>query len=167
VSTVEAGALLVMAGGDAAALERARPALDAIATRVVHLGPLGAGATMKLVVNAMVHALDVALSEALVLAERAGVDREAAYDVIAASAVGAPFVAYKREAFLHPEEAPVAFALDLVAKDLALADALAVRVGADMRQLAVNREVVGEAVAAGLGGADLSAVARHLRERAG
>jgi len=61
----------------------------------------------------------------------------------------------------------VAFALDLVAKDLALADALASRVGAVMPQLAVNRKVVGEAVAAGLGGADLSAVARHLRERAG
>ena len=58
VSTVEAGALLVMAGGDASALERARPALDAIASRIVHLGPLGAGATMKLVVNAMVHALE-------------------------------------------------------------------------------------------------------------
>ena len=70
VSTVEAGALLVMAGGDAAALQRARPALDAIASRVVHLGPLGSGATMKLVVNAMVHALNGALAEALVLAEK-------------------------------------------------------------------------------------------------
>lgn len=166
VASVEAGTLLVMAGGGATGLEQARPALEAIASRIVHLGPLGTGATMKLVVNAMVHALDVALSEALVLAERAGVEREAAYDVIAASAVGAPFVAYKREAFLHPEEAPVAFALDLVAKDLTLADQLAGRVGAVMPQLAVNREVIGDAVAAGLGGADLSAVARHLREQA-
>jgi 3-hydroxyisobutyrate dehydrogenase/2-hydroxy-3-oxopropionate reductase len=76
-------------------------------------------------------------------------------------------VAYKREAFLHPEEAPVAFALDLVAKDLALADALAARVGAPVRQLAVNRQVVGQAIESGLGRADLSAVARHLREQAG
>jgi 3-hydroxyisobutyrate dehydrogenase-like beta-hydroxyacid dehydrogenase len=166
VASVEAGSLLVMAGGDASALERARPALEAIASRIVHLGPLGTGATMKLVVNAMVHALNGSLSEALVLAERAGVERAAAYDVIAASAVGAPFVAYKREAFLHPDEAPVAFALDLVAKDLALADTLAGRVGAAMPQLAVNRAVVGEAVAAGLGALDLSAVARHLREQA-
>ena len=167
VSTVEAGALLVMAGGDAAALERARPALDAIATRVVHLGPLGAGATMKLVVNAMVHALNGALAEALVLAERAGLDRAAAYDVIAASAVGAPFVTYKRESYLHPGEPPVAFALDLVAKDLALADALATRVGAPVPQLAVNRQVVGQALEAGLGQADLSALATLLRGEAG
>ena len=167
VSTVEAGTLLVMAGGDAAALERARPALDAIATRVVHLGPLGAGATMKLVVNAMVHALGGALAEALVLAERAGLDRAAAYDVIAASAVGAPFVAYKRESYLHPGDEPVAFALDLVAKDLALADALAARVGAPMPQLATNRRVVGRALEAGLGEADLSALATLLRGEAG
>lgn len=166
VSTVEAGALLVMAGGDAAALERARPALDAIASRIVHLGPLGAGATMKLVVNAMVHALNGALAEALVLAEKAGLDRARAYDVIAASAVGAPFVAYKRDAYLSPERTPVAFALNLVAKDLALADALAARVAAPMPQLATNREVVQRAVAAGLGDADLSALATLLRQGA-
>lgn len=163
VSTVEAGALLVMAGGDASALERARPALEAIASRIVHLGPLGAGATMKLVVNAMVHALNGALAEALVLAEKAGLDRARAYDVIAASAVGAPFVAYKRDAYLSPEGTPVAFALNLVAKDLALADALAARVAAPMPQLATNREVVERAVAAGLGDADLSALATLLR----
>lgn len=167
VSTVETGSLLVMAGGDPAALERARPALDAFASRTVHLGPLGAGATMKLVVNAMVHALNGALAEALVLAELAGVDRAAAYDVIAASAVAAPFVAYKRESFLRPDEAPVAFALDLVAKDLALADALAARVGAPMPQLATNREVVGQAVEAGLGTHDLSALAVLHRRGAG
>lgn len=166
VSTVEAGALLVMAGGDAAALERARPALEAIASRIVHLGPLGAGATMKLVVNAMVHALNGALAEALVLAEKAGLDGARAYDVIAASAVGAPFVAYKRDAYLSPERTPVAFALNLVAKDLALADALAARVAAPMPQLATNREVVQRAVAAGLGDADLSALATLLRQGA-
>lgn len=166
VSTVEAGALLVMAGGDAAALERARPALEAIASRIIHLGPLGAGATMKLVVNAMVHALNGALAEALVLAEKAGLDRACAYDVIAASAVGAPFVAYKRDAYLSPEGTPVAFALNLVAKDLALADALAARVAAPMPQLATNREVVQRAVAAGLGDADLSALATLLRQGA-
>lgn len=159
VSTVEAGKLLVMAGGDPAAVEVARPALEAFASRIVHLGPLGAGATMKLVVNAVVHALNGALAEALVLAERAGVDREAAYEVIAASAVGAPFVAYKREAYLHPDRASVAFALDLVAKDLALADVLAARVEAPMPQLAANREVVGRALETGLGAADMSALA--------
>jgi 3-hydroxyisobutyrate dehydrogenase/2-hydroxy-3-oxopropionate reductase len=164
VSTVEAGTLLVMAGGEPKALERARPALEAFAGRIVHLGPLGAGSTMKLAVNAMVHAMNAALSEALVLAERSGIDRELAYDVVGASAVAAPFVAYKRDAFLHPETALVAFALDLVAKDLDLAAALADRVGAPVTQLAANRALVARAIEAGFGGSDLSALAVHLRE---
>lgn len=163
VATVEAGGLTVMAGGDAAALEKARPVLEAMSKQVVHMGTQGTGATMKLAVNAVVHAIDVALSEALVLSERAGVDRQAAYDVIASGAAGAPFVHYKRDAFLDPDGTPVAFALDLVAKDLDLASALADEVGATTAQLATNRRVVGDAVAAGYGDADLSAVAQFLR----
>ena len=165
VSTVEAGGLTVMAGGDADALERVRPVLETMASRIVHLGPVGTGAAMKLAVNGIVHALNVALSEGLVLAERAGIDREVAYDVIAGSAAGAPFVGYKRESFLDPDATPVAFALDLVAKDLALADALAAEVGAAVPQLAANREVVTDAIAAGFGAEDLSAVAAFLRGR--
>lgn len=164
VATVEAGQLTVMAGGDEAALDRVRPVLETFASRVVHLGPNGAGAAMKLAVNAIVHAFDVALSEALVLAERAGLDRATVYDVIAGSAVGAPFVEYKRSSFLDPEHTPVAFTLDLVAKDLELAAALAEEVGAPMAQLATNRRVVGRAVEQGWGEADLSAVAGYLRE---
>ena len=163
VSTVQTGQLLVMAGGDEAALARARPALDAFARRVISLGALGAGATMKLVVNAMVHGLNAALAEALVLAEKSGVERSAAYEVIASSAVAAPFVLYKRAAYEHPDDTPVAFALDLVAKDLELAAGLAARVGADVPQLATNRAVVQRALDAGLGQADLSAIATLLR----
>lgn len=163
VATVEAGQLLVMAGGEPDAVQVARPALESFARRIVALGPLGAGATMKLVVNSMVHALNGALAEALVLAEKAGVERGAAYEVIASSAVAAPFVLYKREAYEHPDDTPVAFALDLVAKDLDLAADLAARVGARMPQLEVNRAVVAEAIGAGLGEADLAALAVLLR----
>jgi 3-hydroxyisobutyrate dehydrogenase/2-hydroxy-3-oxopropionate reductase len=163
VPSVEGGTILVMAGGDADAVERARPALESFAQRIILLGGLGSGATMKLAVNAMVFGLNQTLAEALVLAERAGVDREVAYEVIANSAVAAPFVAYKRGAYEHPESTPVAFALDLVAKDLDLAAALADDVGARVPQLATNRRVVGEAIDAGLGEADLSALARLLR----
>ena len=56
----------------------------------------------KLAVNTIIFGLNGAVSEGLVLAERAGIDRATAYDVIAASAVGAPFVQYKRSAFVDP-----------------------------------------------------------------
>ncbi len=163
VPAVEKGELTVMVGGSASALERARPVLDALATKVFHVGTLGAGATVKLAVNALVHAIDVGLSEALVLAERAGVDRAAAYDVFAAGAAAAPFVLYKRAAFEHPDDAAVAFTLDLMAKDLDLILDLAREVGARMDQAAQNRETVGQALAAGFAGRDMSAVASYLR----
>lgn len=169
VPVVEQGALTVMVGGDAAALERARPALETFATTIFHLGDSGAGATMKLVVNSVVASLNAAISEALVLAEKAGLDRAAAYDVLQAGAVGAPFVAYKRPAFLHPDETPPAFSIELMAKDLGLVHALAESVGATMPQSDTNRAVTAAAVAAGMGDRDLSALAEHLRrgQRAG
>jgi 3-hydroxyisobutyrate dehydrogenase/2-hydroxy-3-oxopropionate reductase len=118
---------------------------------------------MKLAVNSLVHALNVALAEALVLAENAGVERSAAYEVFASGATAAPFVLYKRQAYEHPEDAPIAFALDLVAKDLDLAATMAARVGAEVPQLATNRAVVQRALDAGLGQADMSAVAQVFR----
>jgi 3-hydroxyisobutyrate dehydrogenase-like beta-hydroxyacid dehydrogenase len=163
VPLVARGALTVLAGGDAAALDRAKPVLDVLAAHVFHLGGHGAGATMKLAVNAVVHALNAALSEALVLAEKAGIERSAAYEVFAASAVAAPFVLYKRAAFERPDETPVAFSLDLVAKDLDLIQGLADRVGAPMEQAAATRQIIAAAIAGGLGTRDMSAVAEFLR----
>ena len=163
VALVQSGQLTILAGGDDDALERARPVLGCFSSRIVHLGREGTGATMKLVVNSVVHALNQAVAEALVLAERAGVDRAAAYDVFTASAVSAPFVQYKRESYVHPEITPVAFALELVAKDLRLIGDLAASVGARMPQLAANSSVVTEAVERGYGDKDLSALAEFLR----
>lgn len=164
VQLVEAGQLTVMVGGDPAVLERARPVLDPLARQVFHVGDLGSGAVMKLTVNAILHGLNLALAEGLVLAEQAGVARTTAYEVFASSAVAAPFVQYKRAAFEHPGETPVAFSLDLVHKDLDLILALASRAGVPMEQATTNRRVVEAAVAAGLGDHDLSELATYLRE---
>jgi 3-hydroxyisobutyrate dehydrogenase len=163
VPVVERGELLIMAGGDAEALDRARPVLEALSSKIIHVGELGTGATMKLAVNALVHGLNVALSESLVLAERAGVDRTAAYEVFASGAAAAPFVLYKRAAFERPNETPVAFRLDLVGKDLDLILELARAVGAPMPQADTNRDVVRAALATGLADQDISAVAEYLR----
>lgn len=163
VASVQRGELTVLAGGSAQALDLVRPVLAAFAARVIHLGELGSGATMKLAVNAVIFGLNQSIAEALVLAEKAGVARELAYEVFANSAVAAPFVAYKRDSFLDPDSAPVAFALDLVAKDISLIDAHASEVGARMEQLAADRRLVAEALAAGYGQRDLSAIAELLR----
>ena len=163
VSTVEAGQLTIMVGGDPEVLERVRPVLDPLAKQIFHVGELGAGAVMKLAVNSVLHGLNLAVAEALVLAERAGVERAVAYEVFTASAIAAPFVHYKREAFEHPGRPPVAFSIDLVAKDLDLILALAAEAGATMDQAATNARVAAAAVAAGLGDHDLSELATYLR----
>jgi 3-hydroxyisobutyrate dehydrogenase-like beta-hydroxyacid dehydrogenase len=165
VSTVGSGTLTVMVGGDQDALDRARPVLETFAKSIFYLGDIGAGATMKLVVNSLVHSLNVAVSEALVLAEKAGLDRETAYDIFEAGAAGAPYVKYKREAFLRPGEVPVAFSLDLVAKDQELIHDLAAQVGALMEQGEASRQLVAEAVSAGMAERDISEVAEFLRRR--
>jgi 3-hydroxyisobutyrate dehydrogenase/2-hydroxy-3-oxopropionate reductase len=163
VSTVEAGALTIMAGGEPGVVAAAEQVLSAIAQKVVRVGELGSGAACKLAVNGLLHSFNVALSEALVLAEKAGVDREAAYEVFASGAAGAPYVHYKREAFEHPEAAAVAFTLDLAAKDLELARRLGERVGATLEQATTTASVVNEAIASGMGERDLSAIAVYLR----
>ena len=100
VSLAEAGQLFVMVGGERAAYERATPVLDAMAKGHMLLGPSGAGAAMKLAVNAMISVTNESLAETLVLAERFGIERERAYDVLAGGALASPFVLYKRGAFL-------------------------------------------------------------------
>jgi 3-hydroxyisobutyrate dehydrogenase len=165
VSVVERGELTIMAGGRDDDLDAARPVLDVLATRIFHMGDHGTGAAMKLAVNAVVGALNLAVAEALVLAEKAGIERSTAYEVFASSVVAAPYVLYKRDAFEQPEETPVAFSLNLVAKDLDLILELARRVGASMEQAAANREAVGGALAAGFGDADISAIAEYLRQQ--
>jgi 3-hydroxyisobutyrate dehydrogenase-like beta-hydroxyacid dehydrogenase len=157
------GGLTVMVGGGPEALETARPVLETIGSRVVPVGGPGTGAVVKLAVNAVVHALNQALSEAIVLAEKAGVDRSVFYDVISESAAAAPFVGYKRAAFVKPDEEPVAFSLYLVAKDLRLILALADAVGAPMPEAKAVSDVAAQAISRGFGDADMSAVARFLR----
>ena len=167
VSTVEAGQLTIMAGGGANAIDRVEPVLGAISKRVIRVGERGAGAATKLAVNSLLHGLNIALSEALVLAERAGVDREPAYEVFASGAAGAPFLDYKRAAYQDPDDATVAFSLDLVAKDLELITALGQRVGSPMSQAETGLRIVQQAIESGMGDDDLSAVAVFLRRQAG
>lgn len=163
VTLAESGTLTIMAGGAAEDVERARPVLEALATTVFHMGPLGSGATIKLAVNSVIFGLNQALSEALVLAEQAGVERARAYEVFAASAIAAPFTKYKQAAFVDPESTPAAFSLALAAKDLELILQLARQAGAPMVQAESNLASIRTASQVVGSDADLSAVAAYLR----
>ncbi len=161
VATVAAGQLLVMASGAVDDVQRATPVLSAFAARVIRVGDAGHGQAMKLAVNLVVHDLNSAVSESLVLAEGAGIDLATAYDVLENSAVGAPFVRYKRAAFLEPDQ-PVAMSLDLVAKDFRLIAELAAEQSRQVPVSAAARRVVEAAVAAGHGSDDMADLRGYL-----
>jgi 3-hydroxyisobutyrate dehydrogenase-like beta-hydroxyacid dehydrogenase len=162
-ATATEGTLTIMAGGTEDDVERARPVLESIGSRVYHLGATGTGAVMKLAVNSVIFALGQAISESLVLAERAGIERERAYEIFENSAVAAPMVKYRRDQYLHPESTAVAFAMSLARKDLLLILDLAESLGTPMPQADINLESYGRAIHAGFGDQDMAALARYLR----
>jgi 3-hydroxyisobutyrate dehydrogenase-like beta-hydroxyacid dehydrogenase len=147
-----------MVGGDPGAYETASPVLDAMTKAHALLGPSGSGAAMKLAVNAMIAVTNESLAETLALAERFGIERTRAYDVLAGGVLASPFLLYKRGAFLQPEREPVAFTTSLMRKDLALAEELATTVGARIPAAAAAADVLDDALRAGLGDADFASV---------
>lgn len=83
----EAGALVVLVGGEAEALERARPILDAIGRKTIHVGPSGSGSTIKLVVNGIMASTMAVIGEAIGYGIAAGLDRTILLETLAGSAV--------------------------------------------------------------------------------
>jgi len=162
VSVAETAQLFAMVGGDEAAYDRVTPVLDAMTKGHLLLGPSGAGAAMKLAVNAMIAVTNEAIAETLTLASRWGIDAERAYDVIASGAVASPFVLYKRNAFLHRQTEPVAFTASLMHKDVALALRLAAELGVRTPALDAAYTVLDDAVADGLAERDMAAVIELL-----
>lgn len=165
VSLAETGQLFAMVGGDEAGYAVARPVLDAMTKGHVHLGESGAGAAMKLAVNAMVAVTNESVAETLALAERFGIDPERAYEVLASGALASPFVLYKRTAFLQPDTEPVAFSIELMRKDMSLAEDLAAGLGARLPAARAAALVLDEALEAGRGDADIASVVGLLRGR--
>ena len=122
---------------------------------------------MKLAVNQIIFGLTEAISEALVLAESGGIEREKAYEVLENSAVAAPMVRYRRAAFVDPESTPPAFAISLGEKDLRLIVAEAKAVNAPAPQAETNLAMMSEASRAGLGEQDIVSLAVYLRQKRG
>lgn len=150
-----AGELNVLTGGSDAAFERVRPILDTFGN-VRHVGALGAGAAMKLVVNSTLGAAITALGEAIALADALGLDRGAALDVLSGSQLGAA-VSAKRES-IETRSYPPRFKLSLAAKDLRLVTEAAARTGRELPVASAARRWLEQAVEAGAGDLDYSVV---------
>jgi 3-hydroxyisobutyrate dehydrogenase len=150
------GTLTLLAGGDPAVLERAKPVLDAVATRTIRFGPVGQGSAMKLVNNLLFGVGLAAFGEARGLARRLGLDEAQATDWLLSVPALAPYVRTKWESRRRDPEA-VAFRLALMLKDLRLA--VESGGGDDFSPLvAATRDLFARAAAAGLGEKDMAAI---------
>lgn len=161
------GELGLMVGGSADDLDRVRDVLASFGRTVVHVGPTGAGAAAKIAVNGLLHTFSTALAESLVVAEAAGVPRDALFDVLASGVLSSTFLDYKREAFVDPDRSPVAFDLATATKDLTLALTASREAGLAATVVGRALELHQAAVADDFGDRDMAAMTTWFRERAG
>jgi 3-hydroxyisobutyrate dehydrogenase-like beta-hydroxyacid dehydrogenase len=162
VAAATDGSITLLAGGDAKDLERARPVFDALARRVLPLGPVGQGSAMKLVNNLLFGVALATFGEALGLAKRLGLPEEEAKAWLL-SVPSLPPYAKTKLAFLEAGGEPASFRLDLMEKDLRLA----VEAGGGPGSAPVVDAARGDyekARKSGLGAKDFAHVLAYLRE---
>ena len=149
------GSLSVMVGGDAADFEAAAPVLAAVGKTVVHVGPSGAGQTVK-AANQLIVAVNIqALSEAIVFLEAYGVDTDAALKVLGGGLAGSKVLDQKGQKMLDRNFAP-GFRLELHNKDLGIVTAAAREAGVVTPLGAAVAQLVTAMVNQGDGGLDHS-----------
>ena len=157
VVTLEAGQLAFMVGGDAEVVERVRPYLTAIGSTITHVGPLGLAVTMKIATNLGLAVQMLAFSEAVCLAEKAGITRERAVEALLRSVVASPMVKY-RGPFVLGMPAEAWFDVGLMQKDLRLALSLGRSVGAMLPSTALAFQFLTAARGLGLAHHDFAVV---------
>jgi 3-hydroxyisobutyrate dehydrogenase-like beta-hydroxyacid dehydrogenase len=155
----EAGDLRIFVGGPAPLFEEWTPLLSVLGSPL-HVGPLGAGAAAKLVVNSTLFGTLAVLGEALALADGLGLDRDIAFEILSASPLAAQ--AERRRASIESGEYPPRFSLSLARKDAELVAEAAGTAGVDLRLVEAARSWLREAEEAGLGDADYSAVLSQI-----
>jgi 3-hydroxyisobutyrate dehydrogenase len=157
-----AGELVFLVGGSAAALDRARPAMTVMGRDIVHVGPLGSGAMLKLINNFLCGAEVVAFSEALAMIERSGLDAATALPVLTQGAPGSPMIKMMGARMTARDYTPN-FMLRLMAKDLTYAMAEARGHELELMTARTAWEAMKRAMDAGHGSQDLSSVIEMLR----
>jgi 3-hydroxyisobutyrate dehydrogenase len=153
------GELRLFVGGDAATLDKARPALIAIGSKIDLLGPAGAGATWKLINNQLIAAQVAALGEAVDVARKAGFRPVQISSLILNGAALSPIVKMKLPSMLNGDYDEPDFALSLMLKDARYAAALAQSLGAPADLVSSAVKAFARAEAKGLGAKDIAAVA--------
>ena len=160
----EAGQLSFLVGGSDSALKKAIPVLEAMSKEIVHFGPVGSGAKMKLINNFLCGVQVASLAEGLVWIERSGLDRDKALAFLKGGAAGSPLLG-AISARMASQNYAVNFLLKLMRKDLVYAESEAAQCNVDLKTSEIARTLFEAAIEQGLGDQDMASVIEPLRAR--
>jgi 3-hydroxyisobutyrate dehydrogenase len=159
-----AGQLTFLVGGSDGALAAATPVLKAMSKAIVHLGPLGSGAKMKLINNFLCGVQAASLAEGLAWIERSGLDPQKALSILNSGAPASPLLAAISERMVNRNYA-VNFLLKLMTKDMLYAQAEAAACNVDLKTAEAARNLFEAAEAKGFGELDMASVIEPLRAK--
>src|SRR5579863_1948737 len=166
VITLQQGKLSVMVGGDGKTFERIKPLLLDIGPKVTHVGENGLALVMKIATNLSLAVQMLAFSEGVLLAEKSGIPREIAVDVLTHSVIGSPMVQYRGPHVLGmPEE--VWFNVNMMQKDMLLALELGRQVDVPLPTSSVTNEMLTAARGMGFAEQDFAVLFHTLARMSG
>jgi len=155
-----------MVGGRSETFEKVKPVLEDIGPKVTHVGNNGLALSMKIAVNLSLAVQMLAFSEGVLLAEKSGISRETAVDVLVHSAVASPMIQYRGPFILHqPEEAW--FDVNMMQKDMLLALELGRQLNVPVPTTAVTNEFLTAARGMGFAKKDFAVVFDVLARMSG
>jgi 3-hydroxyisobutyrate dehydrogenase len=160
----ERGELTVLASAPERASERSRPIFDAIGTRTIWAGEIGAGTRLKLVVNTWVNGMAGVLAETIALARALDIDPELFLTTIEGSPQGSPYARMKGDLMIQ-RKYPTAFSAALAAKDVRLAREAASANGVDLPISGALANLYRQAIERGLGDEDNSVIHEVIAPR--
>lgn len=156
----QSATLAIMVGGETGDFQRAEGLLRALGDKLFHVGPLGAGQTVKLANQMMAGGIMALISEAMLLARSAGVDLHKLADVVEASSGNSAVFAARGKKFILARQFTPGFATELMHKDVALAVELGRRHGVPLPVSAVALQQFAAALAQGYGPEDFAALSK-------
>ena len=166
VTTLEEGKLSIMAGGDRKAFEKALPVLQDIGPKVTHVGGNGLAVSMKIATNLSLAVQMLAFSEGVLLAEKSGITRETAVEVLLNSVMASPMVKYRGPFVLNmPDEAW--FDVNMMQKDMLLALEMGRQLDVPLPTTAITNQMLTAARGMGLADKDFAILFEVLARMAG
>jgi 3-hydroxyisobutyrate dehydrogenase-like beta-hydroxyacid dehydrogenase len=166
VITLEQGKLTLMVGGEQEVFERVKPILLSIGPKVIHVGENGQAVLMKIAVNLNLQVQFTGFCEGLFLAEKGGIPRETAMEVLLSSVIASPSLIYRAPFILNmPDEAW--FNVNMMQKDMLLALEQARELDVPLPTVALTNEFLTAARTMGLADYDFAVVFRVLEKMAG